>query len=98
MSVKPVRADTDGLAQGAALVGARVVVIGTGNFVHLLVGMPDRLEQPAGVAGRARVIGQVADHRRGHRHRFRSEDQRGESRSETVERRLHAGKGLDRCF
>ena len=66
MAVQPVRADTDGLAQRPALVGSGVVVVGAGDFVHLLVRMPDRLEQPVGVAGRAGVIGQVADHQRGH--------------------------------
>ena len=65
--VQPVRADADGLAQRAALVRTGVVVVGAGDLVHLLVRMPDRLEQPAGVAGSARVVGEVADHQCGHR-------------------------------
>ena len=65
--VQPVRADADGLAQRAALVRSGVVVVGAGDLVHLLVRMPDRLEQPAGVAGRAGVVGQVADDQGGHR-------------------------------
>ena len=65
--VQPVRADSDGLAQRVALVGARVIVVGPGDFVHLLVRMADGLEEPPGVARRARVVGQVADHQRRHR-------------------------------
>ena len=61
---QPVGDDVDGLAQLVALVGARVIVCGAGDFVHLLVGVPDRLEEPSGVAGRAGVVGQVTDHQR----------------------------------
>ena len=64
---QPVGHDADRLAQRLALVGSGVVVVGAGDLVHLLVGMSDGLEQPAGVAGRAGVVGAVADHQRRHR-------------------------------
>ena len=59
--------DADRLAQRAALVRSGVVVVGAGDLVHLLIRMPDGFEEPAGVAGRAGVVGEVADHQRGHR-------------------------------
>lgn len=42
-------------------------MVGAGDLVHLLVRMPDGLEQTPGVAGCAGVVGEVADHQRGHR-------------------------------
>src|SRR6202022_4084627 len=62
-----VRDYPDRLAQRAALGRSGVVVVGAGDFVHLLIGMPDRLEQPAGMAGCAGVVGKVTDHQGGHR-------------------------------
>ncbi len=41
---QPVGDDVDGLTKFVALVRARVIVCGAGDFVHLLVGVPDRLE------------------------------------------------------
>ena len=64
---QPVGDDGDGLAQFVALIGPGVIVCGAVDFVHLLVGMADRLEQPPGVAGCAGVVGEVADHQRRHR-------------------------------
>ena len=67
MPVQPVGADANRLAQRAALVWSGVVVVGTGDFVHLLVRMPDCAEQPLCVAGCARIVGQVSDDQSGHR-------------------------------
>ena len=64
---QPVGDDLDGVAQLVALIRSGVIVGGAGDFVHLFVGMADRLEQPPGVAGCAGVVGQVADHQRRNR-------------------------------
>ena len=66
MSAKPIGDHTDGLLQRLALIRSGVIVVGTRDLVHLLIGMSDGLEQPSGVAWRAGVIGEVADHQGGH--------------------------------
>src|SRR5690625_2673220 len=63
---QPVGDDADRLPKGVALVRADVIVVGAGDLVHLLVRVPDRLEEPAGVARGAGVVGHVADHQGGH--------------------------------
>src|SRR5690625_4148470 len=56
---QPVGDDADRLPKGVALVRADVIVVGAGDLVHLLVRVPDRLEEPAGVARGAGVVGHV---------------------------------------
>src|ERR1700712_3389520 len=64
--VQPIRAHADGLTQSVALVGTGVVVVRTGNLLHLLVGVTDRFEQPAGVTRCAGVIREITDNQRGY--------------------------------
>lgn len=60
--------DTDGLIEMSSTVGAGVVVGGPLNEMELFAVVGDGVEKTLGVAGRARIIGGVANHeeRNGH--------------------------------